>query len=64
MSEIAVPTLILHAKDDGLVSYEHAEFANRNITHSKLLPFETGGHGLLTQMSSVRKDVKAFLADV
>lgn len=62
MSEISAPTLILHARDDALVNYEHAEFAHRNIIQSKLILFETGGHGLLPQMNEVRKHVSTFLS--
>jgi pimeloyl-ACP methyl ester carboxylesterase len=53
MREIAAPTLILHARDDKLVSHEHAEFAHRNIEQSELILFETGGHGLLAQVNEV-----------
>ena len=61
MSEISSPTLILHARDDALVNYKHAEFAHRNITQSKLVIFETGGHGLLPQVHEFRKHVSTFL---
>jgi predicted alpha/beta-fold hydrolase len=30
MSRITVPTIVLHAKDDFLVTYDHAEFVNQN----------------------------------
>ncbi len=63
MSEISSPTLILHARDDALVNYEHAEFAHRNIRQSKLVLFETGGHGLLPQMNEFRKHVSTFLSE-
>ncbi len=63
MSEISSPTLILHARDDALVNYEHAEFAHRNITQSKLVLFETGGHGLLPQMNEFGKHVSTFLSE-
>ncbi len=62
MGEISAPTLILHAKDDKLVVYEHAENAHKGIKQSKLVPFETGGHGLLAQMNSVREHVSSILA--
>ena len=58
---ISAPTLILHAKDDALVSYHHAEHAHAAITRSRLIAFDTGGHGLLSQMNAVRQDVKEFL---
>jgi len=63
MSEISSPTLILHARDDPLVHCEHAEFAHRNIRPSKLILFETGGHGLLLQMNEIRKHVSTFLSE-
>jgi len=58
---ISAPTLILHAKDDALVSYGHAEHAHEAIKHSQLISFDSGGHGLLSQMNAVRQDVKEFL---
>jgi pimeloyl-ACP methyl ester carboxylesterase len=61
---IVAPTLILHAKDDTLVVYEHAEHAHRSIPQSTLVLFDTGGHGLLGQIHSVREHVSSFLADV
>lgn len=53
LSHISVPTLILHAQDDKLVDYKHAEFAHQNIKQSRLISFEAGGHGLLTQFKEV-----------
>jgi len=61
---ISAPTLILHAKDDKLVNYKHAEFAYRNIKQSKLISFEDGGHGLLAQFKEVRGYVRIFLSAV
>lgn len=58
---ISAPTLILHAKDDALVSYHHAERTHEAIKRSRLISFDTGGHGLLSQMNAVRQDVKEFL---
>jgi pimeloyl-ACP methyl ester carboxylesterase len=57
----SAPTLILHAKDNALVSYQHALHAHAAIKGSQLIAFDTGGHGLLAQMDAVRKDVKEFL---
>jgi pimeloyl-ACP methyl ester carboxylesterase len=58
---ISAPTLILHAKDDALVSYHHAEHAHLAIKGSHLVAFDRGGHGLLSQMNTVRQNVKDFL---
>ena len=63
MREISSPTLILHAKGDALVNCEHAEFAHRNITQSKLVLFETGDHALLSQINEFRKHVSTFLSE-
>jgi pimeloyl-ACP methyl ester carboxylesterase len=64
MGRISAPTLILHAKDDKLVVYRHAEHAHRAIGQSKLILFETGGHGLLAGISDVKESVRAFLEEV
>ena len=41
---IQAPTLVLHARDDTLVPFEHAEFAARRIPGARLVPMEKGGH--------------------
>jgi len=41
---IRAPTLVLHARDDTLVPFEHAEFAARTIPRARLVPMERGGH--------------------
>jgi pimeloyl-ACP methyl ester carboxylesterase len=58
---ICSPVLILHSKDDALVSYGHALYAHQAIAHSRIILFETGGHGLLPRMEAVRRGVREFL---
>ncbi len=58
---ISAPTLILHAKDDALVSFHHAEHAHEVIKDSQLTAFATGGHGLLPRMDAVRSEIREFL---
>lgn len=65
---LRAPTLIIHAKDDALVSYKHAENAHSKINQSRLLlrlvlydTYYTGGHGMLSQMNRTRVLVKEFL---
>lgn len=58
---LSAPALIIHAKDDALVSYKHAEYAHKNIKQSKLILFDAGGHGMLPQMEKVRKELSEFL---
>ena len=60
-SNLRVPTLIIHAKDDALVSYKHAENAHNKIKQSQLILYDTGGHAMLSQMSRTRVLVKEFL---
>ena len=61
---ISSPTLVIHAKDDALVNFKHAENAHAKIKKSKLILFSTGGHAMLSQMDKVREHVKAFLEDI
>lgn len=61
IGEICVPTLIMHARDDTLVSYKHAEFAHRNIPQSKLVLFDSGGHGLISRMNEARVHASTYL---
>jgi pimeloyl-ACP methyl ester carboxylesterase len=58
---ISAPTLILHAKDDALVSFHHAEHSHEAIKDSQLTAFLTGGHGLLPRMDAVRSEINQFL---
>lgn len=60
-SDLRAPTLIIHAKDDALVSYKHAENAHNKINQSQLVLYDTGGHGMLSQMDRTRVLVKEFL---
>jgi 2-hydroxy-6-oxonona-2,4-dienedioate hydrolase len=47
IAAIRAPTLVLHAKDDGLQLYRHAEFAATTIPEARLVGFERGGHLLV-----------------
>ncbi|KKH45571.1 alpha/beta fold hydrolase [Methanosarcina sp. 1.H.A.2.2] len=58
---LRAPTLIIHAKDDALVSYKHAENAHSKINQSQLVLYDTGGHGMLSQMNRTRVLMKEFL---
>ncbi len=63
MERVAAPTLILHARDDALVSFAHAENAHRGIRQSRLVAFDTGGHGLLSRLAEVRKLIADFATE-
>ena len=61
MDRVMAPTLILHARDDALVSFAHAEKSHRGIAHSRLVAFPTGGHGLISRSTEIRNLIRAFL---
>lgn len=63
MVKISVPTIILHAKDDALVTFDHAEFVHQNISDSELVSFESGGHALVTELSAISARIKNFLVE-
>lgn len=47
IAAIQAPTLVLHARDDGLQVFHNAEFAAATIPGARLVTFERGGHLLL-----------------
>ncbi|MDQ0594294.1 non-heme chloroperoxidase [Chryseobacterium ginsenosidimutans] len=49
LPKIKIPTLILHAKQDRIVSYELAEQMHKAIAGSQLIPFEKSGHALFIE---------------
>ncbi len=58
---IEVPTLIVHSKNDGLVHYSHATHTHERILGSKLVLYEKGGHGALSELVDARKQINSFL---
>lgn len=61
IEDIAVPTLILHSRDDPLASYDAAAQAAKRISGSKLVALESGGHLGLGQTQRVREAIADFL---
>ncbi len=61
--EIRVPTVVLHARDDTLVPFEHGEFAARSIPGAELIRMEKGGHLALTLdvNAAQRQNLRSFL---
>ncbi len=60
---IKAPTLVVHARDDTLVSFEQAEFTAKHIPGAQLIPMEKGGHlALMFNMNDrARQKLLAFL---
>jgi pimeloyl-ACP methyl ester carboxylesterase len=61
LEDLTVPTLIVHARDDPLASYQSAEAAARRIPGATLFTLESGGHLQLGQAEPVREQVAQFL---
>lgn len=62
LEEIAVPTMIISARDDLFNTLPAAEFAAAKIPGAKLIVYGTGGHLLVGQAQQVRIAVRTFLA--
>jgi pimeloyl-ACP methyl ester carboxylesterase len=61
LEEIAIPTLIIHAEDDPLASYEAAAGAATRIPDATLVTLESGGHLGLGQTERTRSAIDSFL---
>ena len=61
MGKISVPTIILHAKDDFLVTIDHADFVHDSIAHSELVSFDSGGHALIAETGAITERIRDFL---
>lgn len=62
LEDIRVPTMIVHATDDPLISYDSVERAAGRIPGARLVRLETGGHLQLGQTDAIRKELASFLA--
>ncbi len=63
IERISAPTLIVHAVDDTINNFSHAEYAAKKIQGSQLLKLESGGHLILGQQDRVKKEVRRFLQE-
>lgn len=61
LEEISLPTLIIHAKDDPLASYENARSMAEQIPGAELVTIESGGHPLLGYEERIRTEIQEFL---
>lgn len=62
LKDIAVPTLVISARDDLFNTLPAAEFAASTIPDAKLVVYDTGGHLLVGHEQEVREVVGDFLA--
>jgi pimeloyl-ACP methyl ester carboxylesterase len=61
LERIAAPTLVVHARDDGINPFAFGEHTARGVPGALLLPLENGGHLLLGHVADVRARVDDFL---
>jgi pimeloyl-ACP methyl ester carboxylesterase len=63
LGEIAAPALVIHARDDKLVAFEHGQHSAQKIPNATLLSFDDGGHFLAGHYAEVREASAAFLEE-
>jgi pimeloyl-ACP methyl ester carboxylesterase len=63
LETIRVPTLLVHAKDDPLVSYDAAERAANRIPGAHLVSLDSGGHLMVGQADTVRSELASFFSE-
>ena len=61
LGAIAVPTLVIHSRDDQLNPFRFGEYTAQHIPGAQFLPLATGGHLLLGHHAEVRARTNAFL---
>jgi 2-hydroxy-6-oxonona-2,4-dienedioate hydrolase len=62
VAAIRAPTLIVHAVDDSLQLFRNAEYAAANISGSRLLSFNRGGHLLFAvELATIQAEVRRFI---
>jgi 2-hydroxy-6-oxonona-2,4-dienedioate hydrolase len=62
VAAICAPTLIVHATDDRLQLFRNAEYAAANISGSRLLSFNRGGHLLFAvELAAIQAEVRQFI---
>lgn len=63
IERIGVPTLVIHARDDGINPYAIGESIARRIPGAEMADLPDGGHLLLAHHAAVRARVNAFLRE-
>ena len=61
LEAIAQPTLVIHARDDGINPFAFGEYAAHTIRGATFMPLHNGGHLLLGHQAEVQTSVNAFL---
>ena len=61
LEHITVPTLVIHAEDDSLISFTQGQYSAQNIPDAQFIKLQNGGHLLMGQHEKVRSEVEEFL---
>lgn len=61
IESLQVPTLIFHAKDDKLASYEDTTNALKRFLNCTFISFETGGHLMVGHSEEIKNAVSEFI---
>jgi pimeloyl-ACP methyl ester carboxylesterase len=64
MEQLAVPTLVISARDDPLTPYRFAAAAAPRIPGARSVAIWRGGHLFLKQDAEVREEISAFVVSV
>jgi pimeloyl-ACP methyl ester carboxylesterase len=64
LAVISVPTLVIHARDDGINPVSIADYIANQIPDAQLMIKETGGHLLLGNHAEIRRAIAEFLAAI
>jgi pimeloyl-ACP methyl ester carboxylesterase len=62
LEQLAVPTLVISARDDPLAPYRYAAQAASRIPGARLVTIDGGGRPFLGHDAEVRKEISAFVA--
>lgn len=60
IEDLQVPTLILHAKDDKMSSYDDMQRAATRFPHCTFITFETGGHLMAGHSEEIKQALNDF----
>jgi pimeloyl-ACP methyl ester carboxylesterase len=61
LPRIGVPTLVVHARDDGINPFRFGAYTAQQIPGARLLALDAGGHLLIGHWPEVRDTTNAFL---
>ena len=56
-----VPTLVIHAEDDSLISFTQGQYTAQNVPGARFIKLQSGGHILTGQHEKVKLEVEEFL---